>query len=185
MRLSAQVDLDLMAPKCMPLESDCVGLPPMAQVDLDSIKFKDRQREKQRQTNKKMKAEAAAAEAEAQVAEGATAAAPAAAAPASRAGLSQQERDRERARQAAEEEEELAREAALMKKLKRGKITQAEFDRLMGEDDDDDDDEEDEDDATPRGVGAGGRPQAGNKRGRWNGRGDRSGGGRGKKRSRY
>ena len=43
----------------------------------------------------------------------------------------------------ADDEDEMAREASLLKKLKRGKITQKQFDKLMGEASDDDEDDED------------------------------------------
>lgn len=42
----------------------------------------------------------------------------------------------------------MAREASLMKKLRRGKISQQEFDRLMGEADDEDDIDDDEEEGT-------------------------------------
>ena len=106
---------------------------PLVEVDVDAIKYKDKQREKQRQQNKRLKLEQSAAEAASEAekpkpkADGAEKPKPKAEA---RGGKAAREED---------DEAELAREASLMKKLKRGKITQAEFDRLMGEADDDDD----------------------------------------------
>ena len=107
--------------------------PCAAVTDLSSIRYKDKQREKQRQQNlRKQAAEAAeaAAVAAAAAAEGGPAAEPVSAKEAAR--RRQREREEELAEQDEEDEEDLAREASLLKKLKRKQISEAEFNRRMG-----------------------------------------------------
>ena len=129
---------------------------PLVQVDLDTIKFKDKQREKQRQANKAAAAAAAAAEASGAPTGGAAAAAggrSAAGAAAGKGGAKEEARPKKaREESAAAAEEDMAREAGLMKKLKRGKITQAQFDKLMGEASDESGEEEEEEARPPQPV---------------------------------
>ena len=123
--------------------------PCAAVTDLGSIRYKDKQREKQRQQNlRKQAAEAAeaAAVAAAAAAEGGPAAEPVSAKEAAR--QRQREREAELAEQDEDDDEDMAKEASLLKKLKRKQISEAEFNRRMGigGGDDDDDDDGDEDD---------------------------------------
>ena len=132
---------------------------PLVEVDLDSIKYKDKQREKQRQQNKRQKE--LEEEQEEEAGDGTADGGKSAGGKADPQSSSQQQDAKKSNKRSKEEEEydeeaELAREAGLMKKLKRGKITQAEFDKLMGEasdeeDEEDEDDDEEEEVATPRG----------------------------------
>ena len=116
-------------------------------MKVDAIKYKDKQREKQRQQNKKIKAEQAAAEAAEANGGGGDGDGDGErddshAAPKKSTAAIDKRGDGVSAAKAAhmareeDDEAELAREASLMKKLKRGKISQAEFDKLMGEADD-------------------------------------------------
>ena len=122
-----------------------IDFTPCAEVtDLDSVRYKDKQREKQRQQNKKLKAAAAEAEAAAAAAEGAK---PAAAGGAKQArAKSDAADDGDDDDDDDDDEAEMAKEAALLKKLKRGQISEKEFNQRMGLVDDDDDDDEAEDD---------------------------------------
>ncbi|KAL1524656.1 hypothetical protein AB1Y20_019543 [Prymnesium parvum] len=97
---------------------------PIVDVDMDTIKYKDKQREKQRQHNKRLAASKAAAE----LADDEGDALGKANSAAARSPPSSDSSD---------DEAEMAREAALMKKLKRGKISNAEFLRQVGESDED------------------------------------------------
>ena len=156
---------------------------PLVQVELDSIPYKDKQREKQRQQNKKIRAAEAAAEAEEAGGDGGkggdgkgggvkSAAEAAAERAAERAAAKVADKARRDAREE-KEEAEMAREASLMKKLKRGKISKKEFERLMGEADDEAEAEAAEEEvAAPSkraSNGSGSAQLAGRKRSRVNG----------------
>ncbi|KAL6772411.1 hypothetical protein ACKKBG_A30145 [Auxenochlorella protothecoides x Auxenochlorella symbiontica] len=116
------------------------GFEPSA-IDVDSIKFKDKAREKQRQALlKKREAEgpresAKAAHRAAQQAARQAAARQATEAVGAGARLTAAKR---RALEAADEAEELATEYTMLKKLRRGKISQHEFDVVLGMSDDSD-----------------------------------------------
>ena len=126
---------------------------PLVEVDMDSIKYKDKAREKQRQQNKKARAEQERRE-DVEGGAGAHSASKrdeSARATASSGGddaLSGHKRARPTSDVADDfdDDDDFAREASLMKKLRRGKITQAQFDKLMGEADDDDDGDGSDDD---------------------------------------
>eukprot|EP00965_Chrysotila_dentata_P190020 6173652-Pleurochrysis_carterae.AAC.2 len=121
-----------------------------ADVDVDSIRFKDKQREKQRQQNKTIKAAAAkAADEEAVKTNGKAAdAAPrtdargTTAESKKQASKSEEQAGSNVRRSSADDDDDIAREAALMKKLKRGKISKKEFHRLVGESDSGDESDE-------------------------------------------
>ena len=139
-----------------------VEFTPLVQVDVSTIKYKNKQREQQRQAKRKAAA-AAAADAEASGGGGGGAlsakAARREAAPTSGGGGGESDDG--------DDEAAMAREAGLLKKLKRGKITKAQFEKLVGEGEEgegESEEEEEEEDggggAPGSGGGGGARPSA-------------------------
>jgi len=124
-----------------------VEFTPAADVKLDDIRYKDRAREKQRQQNKAAAAAAAASGGSTSDAKGHRAPKRADSDGAGQRDAGGEQRKqlvretasgkRKKAPSADDDEDDFALEARLMKKLKQGKISKAEFHRQLGESDED------------------------------------------------
>ncbi|CAK7325924.1 unnamed protein product [Dovyalis caffra] len=102
------------------------GFTPVDDVNLEEIKYKDKSREKQRRKNVQAKKEAQNQEPKPQKPRKTPNAAPSA--------MRKKTAKQRRAAQTIEDEEELAQEYRLLKKLKKGKIDESEFEKLTGTD---------------------------------------------------